>query len=87
MKKKKTFFFKDEKVTRKSWKGGDQGEYSKLQEYHKITKITVIEKPLDGGQNKYNQEIWKIKNRKRPRVENMIFERPFIGVLLHKQSF
>lgn len=53
----------------------------------KLQKITVIEKPLDGGPNKYNQEIGKIKNRIRPRVENMIFERPFIGILLHKESF
>ena len=58
-KRRKKTFFKDEKDSRKSWKGGDQREYSKLQEYHKIAKITVIEKLFDRGQNKYNQEIRK----------------------------
>ena len=86
-KKEKETFFKDEKDPRQIWKRGNQRQYRKLQEYHKILKITVIKKPLDEGQNKYNQETWKIKNRKRVRVENMIFERPFIGILLHKQSF
>lgn len=85
--KRRKLFLKDEKDPRKSWKEGDQREYSKLQEYHKIAKITVIENSLDGGQNKYNQEIRKIKSIKRPRIENMTFERPFIGILLHKQSF
>lgn len=42
--RRRKLFLKDEKDPRKSWKGGDQREYTKLQEYHKIAKITVIER-------------------------------------------
>lgn len=75
--KRRKLFLKDEKDPRKSWKGGDQREYSKLQEYHKIAKITVIENSLDGGQNKYNQEIWKIKSIERPRNRKYDFWKTF----------